>query len=221
MLPHPISYAQFCARLIKRFSSTPPPHSFPILPALVGLSQLDGDLKAYLDEFSALKEQLPYFSSREARSIFVNGLAPSVRAHVLGVPNVSTFERALEEARKLVNEQPKSAPEPAPEPRQTEKLLVCFHCGKPGHWAYICHEKLKGGLAEPPHVFRAVELCPDKEATEPSQLTSGFGAAAFGGILQGFPRPTMGVSLGQGFHVPTDAMPGIGLPVAGGPAYGE
>ena len=99
----------------------------------MGLSQLYGDLKARLDEFSALKEQLPDLSSREARSIFVSGLAPSVRALVLGVPNVSTFERALEEARKLVKEEPTWAPEP----KQTEELLVCCRCGKPGHWAYM------------------------------------------------------------------------------------
>jgi len=80
---------------------------------------LDGDLKAYLDEFLVLKAKLPDLSSREARSIFVSGLSPSVRAHVLGVPNVSTFERALEEVRNLVIEQHPPAPEPAPEPRQT------------------------------------------------------------------------------------------------------
>ena len=31
----------------------------------------------------------------------------------------------------------------------------------------------------------------------------------------------MGISLGHGFPGPTDAMPGIGLPVAEGPAEGE
>ena len=45
VLPIPISYTQLCDRLIQRFS--PAPTSFPILPALVRLSQLDGDLKAY------------------------------------------------------------------------------------------------------------------------------------------------------------------------------
>ena len=131
MIPLPISYTQLCDRLIQRFS--PAPTSFPILQALVRLSQLDGDLKAYLYEFFVLKAKLPDLSSREARSIFVSGLSPSVRTHVLGVPNVSTFERALEEARKLVTKQQPPAPEPAPSPRQTEELLVCFRCGESGH----------------------------------------------------------------------------------------
>ena len=52
-------------------------------------------------------------------------------------------------------------------------------------------------MAEPPHVLRAVELCPEEEGTEPSQLTSGFGAVAFGGVVQGFHRPTMGLSFGH------------------------
>ena len=42
VLPIPISYTQLCDRLIQRFSPAPP--SIPILPALVRLSQLDGDL---------------------------------------------------------------------------------------------------------------------------------------------------------------------------------
>ena len=64
------------------------------------------------------------------------------------------------------------APEPAPEPRQTEALLVCFRCGEPGHWAYRCHEKLRGGMAEPPHVLRAVDRCPEEEGTESSHTPS-------------------------------------------------
>ena len=112
VLPIPVSNTQLCDRLIQRFP--PAPTSFHILPALVRLSQLDGDLKAYLDEFLVLKAKLPDLSSHEARSIFWRGLSPSVRAHVLGVPNVSTFERALEEARNLVIEQHPPAPEPAP-----------------------------------------------------------------------------------------------------------
>ena len=122
---------QLCDRLILQFSTAPT--SFPILPALVRLNQLDGDLKVYLDGFLVLKAKPPDLSSREARSIFVSGLSPSVRAHVLRVPNVSTFERALEEARNLVIEQHPPAPDPAPEPRHTEALLVCFHCGELGH----------------------------------------------------------------------------------------
>ena len=68
---------------------------------------------------------------------------------------------------------------------------------------------MRGGRAEPPHVLRAVKLCHEEEGTEPSQLTSGFGAEAFGGIVQGFPRPTMGVSVGHGFPAPTEVMPEI------------
>ena len=69
--------------------------------------------------------------------------------------------------------------------------------------------------------MRAVELRPEVDGTEPSQLTSGFAAEAFGGVVHGFSSPTRGVSLGHGFPGPTDAMPGIGLPVAEVPADGE
>ena len=103
---------------------------------LVGLRQLEGELEAYLDAFLALKAKLPALSSREARSIFVSGLAPLARAHLFGVSNVSTFERVLEEARKLVNEQRKPA-----QLKHSDELLRCFHRGGPGHWACDCQER--------------------------------------------------------------------------------
>ena len=46
---HPVSYAQLCCMLTQRFSvETNPSH---ILHASVGLSQLQGELEAYLDAF--------------------------------------------------------------------------------------------------------------------------------------------------------------------------
>ena len=53
VLPLSISYTQLCDRLIQRFSTAPT--FFTLLPALVRLSQLDGDLNAYMDEFLVLK----------------------------------------------------------------------------------------------------------------------------------------------------------------------
>ena len=49
---------------------------------------------------------------------------------------------------------------------------------------------MSGGWTEPPHVLRAVE-----ESTEPSPLTSGFGAEAFGGIVHGVPQVDYGCFL--------------------------
>ena len=69
VLTLPISYTQLCDRLIQRFYRAPT--SFPILPALVRLSQLDGDLKAYLDEFLVLKAKLPDLGSRERHGQFL------------------------------------------------------------------------------------------------------------------------------------------------------
>ena len=118
------------------------------------------------------------------------------------------------EARKLAHELSKSAPEI----KNTKDLFVGFCCGYPGHWAFRCPARLpvglRGCLAEPQQFRSTVVVCPEGDDTEPSQLTTGFGTAASGGVVKFPARPGSGVLFrrGNGAHFPITARPEYGTP---------
>ena len=84
--PRPTSYAQLCGWLARKFSAET--HHAQTLGWLVGFRQRNWGLWAYVDAFLDLMWMLPDLSSRTARSIFVSGVRPSVRLHLLNIPHV-------------------------------------------------------------------------------------------------------------------------------------
>ena len=55
-----------------------------------------------MGKFLELQTQVPDMSALDISDIYLGGLDPVVRVHLLGSPHVTTLERALEESRILL-----------------------------------------------------------------------------------------------------------------------
>ena len=96
---HPRSYTQLCEMLIRRFSTQ---HDrFYKLSQLPALLQGPWGLDEYIITFLELQTQIPDMSASDTLDIYLGGLEPTVRDHLLDTQHVGTLERALEESRNF------------------------------------------------------------------------------------------------------------------------
>ena len=94
---HPTSYPQLCNMLTQRFSDK---HDcFHQFSRLVALRQGPGGLDEYMEKFLELQTQVPDMSALDVLDIYLGGLDPMVRIHLLVSQHVTTLKRALEESR--------------------------------------------------------------------------------------------------------------------------
>ena len=100
---HPTSYTQLCEMLIRRFPTQH--YRFYIFSQLVALRQGPGGLDEYMMNFLELQTQVHDMSALDTLDIYLGGLVPTVRIHLLDTQCAWTLECAPEESRKYANNQ--------------------------------------------------------------------------------------------------------------------
>ena len=159
---HPTSYPQLCDMLTQRFSDKH--YRFYKFPQMLALRQWPRGLDEYMENFFVLQTQVPDMSPLDALDIYLGGLEPTVRIHLLGSQHVITLERALEESRIFANahrghvaqasgrvdllDDPKDLTFQAPLARHAESgrppmrspssSVLCFNCGQTGRTRSAC-----------------------------------------------------------------------------------
>ena len=96
---HPTSYTQLCEMLIRRFS---PEHDrFHKYSQLLALRHGPWGLDEYMKTFLELQTQIPDMSALDTLDIYLGGLDPTVRIHLLDTQNAWTLKCALDESREF------------------------------------------------------------------------------------------------------------------------
>ena len=91
---HPQSFAALSEQVIARFCDK---HDcFHKFQELIALHQRGSDLDGYMDRFMDLFAQVRNMSAQESLAVYLGGVEPSVRVHLLGAAHVDTLVSALE-----------------------------------------------------------------------------------------------------------------------------
>ena len=140
--------------LIRRF---PTKHDrFYKFSQLVALRQGPGGLDDYIMTLLVLQAQIPDMSAFDTLDIYLGGLEPTVRIHLLETQNAGTLERAQEESRNFAKTQgahdifddtmdltvPTSLARQFPRPpeRSHSSSARCSNCGQKCHLRATCVE---------------------------------------------------------------------------------